>query len=171
MTPADVIQILVLLAAVGASVVALVVSAKDRANARQIAIDDRAAAARVAAEDRRQSLHHARLLRELDILSRLLENLNRGGSSDAQERTRLGAEALTLIGQLSEERLPTLWNERAGDEERLRAAYEDPEMPQHKKNAIEAQLAVLAILREVSEAADAPTASDVPVVRGSENAR
>lgn len=184
MTGADIIQLLAVLAAVGASIAALIVSAIDRRNARKIAEDDRtaavqlaaedrdaamrlaaedrdaaaalaaqdrAAAAQVARDDRRESLRHARLLHELDTLARLLQNLNLGGSADRDESKRMGAEALTLIGQLSKERLPNLWSERAGDEDKLRAAYEDPEMPQYKKDALEAQLAVNAILREIDE--------------------
>jgi hypothetical protein len=149
MTPGDLIQTLAVLAAVAASIIALIVSAKDRKNARDIAIEDRAEAARLAAEDRRESLRHSRLIHELDTLSKLLVNLNRGGSADRQESSRMGAEALTLIGVLGEERVPVQWNKRAGDEEKLRAAYEDPEMPEYKKDALEAQLAVNAILREI----------------------
>ncbi|PCE15904.1 hypothetical protein AUC47_10280 [Microbacterium sp. SZ1] len=173
MTLGDLIQILAVLAAIGASIVALIVSAKDRRNAREIAIEDRAEAARLAAEDRveaaraaaddrRESLRHAYLLHELETLAKLLVNLNRGGSADKQESKRMGAEALTLIGQLGEERLPKLWNERAGDEEKLRAAYNDPEMPEYKKDALEAQLAVHAILREIRGIVD-PDESAVSV--------
>lgn len=137
---------------------AVALAAQDREAAAQLAADDRAAAARVAHEDRRESLRHARLLHELDTLSKLLTNLNRGGSSDQAESKRMGAEALTLIGMLGQARLPTLWADRAGDEDKLRAAYEDPDMPEYKKNALEAQLAVNAILREI----DAILDSDPP---------
>lgn len=133
-------------------------AAEDREAAARLAADDRAAAARVAHEDRRESLRHARLMHELDTLSKLLTNLNRGGSSDRAESQRMGAEALTLIGMLGQERLPNLWAERAGDEDKLRAAYEDPDMPEHKKDALEAQIAVNAILREI----DAILAADPP---------
>lgn len=130
---------------------AIRLAAEDREAAAALAAEDRAAAIQVAREDRRESLRHARLMHELDTLAQLLQNLNRGGSADRDESKRMGAEALTLIGQLSKERLPNLWSERAGDEEKLRAAYEDPEMPQYKKDALEAQLAVNAILREIDE--------------------
>lgn len=152
MTLSDIIQLLAVLAAVGASIVALVVSGKDRANAQKIAEADRAAAAEVAMQDRREALRQAHLMFELQTLTRLLENLNRGGSTVPEEVKRLGAEALTLIGALGPERLPTLWEERVGDDGRLRTAYEDPEMPQFKKDALESQLAVNAVLREIREA-------------------
>lgn len=147
----NVIQTLVLIAAVGAAIVALVVSAKDRKHAQKIAEDDRAAAAEVAAQDRREALRQAHLMFELQTLTRLLENLNRGGSTDRDEVSRMGAEALTLIGALGPERLPHLWDERVGGDERLHAAYDDPEMPDYKKDALESQLAVNAVLREIRE--------------------
>lgn len=61
----------------------------------------------------------------------------------------MGAEALTLIGVLGPDRVPHLWDERAGDDTKLRGHYEDPEWPQHKKDAIEVQLAVNALYREI----------------------
>lgn len=149
MNPGDLIQILAVLAAVAASIVALVVSAKDRKNAQTIARDDRDAAARVAAGDRREALRQAHMMFELESLTRLLENLNRGGTSDDLERRRMGAEALTMIGVLGPKRVPHLWEDRAGDDEKLRAHYADPQMPAFKKNAIEVQLAVNALQREI----------------------
>ncbi|WP_061016684.1 hypothetical protein [Microbacterium sp. CCH5-D1] len=145
----NIIQILVLVAAVGAAIVALVVSAKDRKNAQRIAEGDRAAAAELAAQDRREGLRQAHLMFELEALTKLLENLNRGGSTDPLETRRMGAEALTLIGALGSDRLPHQWERRVGDDERLEAAYEDPEMPEYKKDALEGQLAVNAVLHEI----------------------
>ncbi len=149
MTLCDLIQVLVVLTAVGASIVALVIASKDRRNAQRIAEDDRAAAAEVAAQTQREALRQAHMMFELETLTRLLENLNRGGSSDRQESSRMGAEALTLIGVLGRERVPHLWDERAGDDTKLQKHYDDPEMPQYKKNAIEVQLAVNALHREI----------------------
>lgn len=63
----------------------------------------------------------------------------------------MGAEALTLIGVLSPERLPELWKRKVGSDDRLRAAYADPEMPDYKKEALETQLAISAVLREIRE--------------------
>lgn len=71
MTTSDVIQISAVLAAVAASIVALVVSALDRRNERRIADADRASA-----------LRHAHLMFELEAVTRLSRNLNRGGSTD-----------------------------------------------------------------------------------------
>ncbi len=85
----DFISAVAVVVAVGASLVALFVSWRERVNARKIA-----------AEDRRVALEQAKLMFDLEQLLRLLENGNRGGSTDALERARLGAEALSLIGLL-----------------------------------------------------------------------
>lgn len=137
------IQVAAVLAAVGASIVALVVSALDRRNARTIADADRAA-----------SLHHARLLFELEMATRLLENNNRGGSTDDVERAQLGAEALTMVGILGRGRVPRQWDRRvARDDEGLSDLLADPDLPDFKKDAVESQLAVNAILRAIDEEA------------------
>ena len=102
MTTSDFIQVAAVLVAIGAAIIALVISASDRKNARQIADADRAS-----------TLRHAHLMFELEALTRLSENLNRGGSADPLERNRMGAEALTLVGVLSSDRVPQLWERRA----------------------------------------------------------
>lgn len=140
MTTSDMIQIAAVLAAIAASIVALLISALDRRNARRIADADRASA-----------LRHSHLMFELDALTRLSQNLNRGGSTDALERAQMGAEALTLVGVLSPERVPELWERKVGNDDRLRAAFNDPEMPDYKKEALEAQLAISAVLREIRD--------------------
>ncbi len=61
----------------------------------------------------------------------------------------MGAEALTLVGVLSPERVPELWERKVGDDDRLRAAFADPDMPDYKKEAIEAQLGISAVLRDI----------------------
>ncbi|MDM8083780.1 hypothetical protein QUV83_03245 [Cellulomonas cellasea] len=132
------VQSIVALAAVVAAVVALMIGALDRRNARSIA-----------AEDRRASLAHAKLMFDLDVLSRLLENLNRGGSSDPAETKRMGAEALTLIGLLGPDLLPTQWTKRVGDEAKLQGLLTDDDFPEWKKNAIEAQVAVNTVLAKI----------------------
>lgn len=138
------IQSLVALAAVAAAVAALVIAAMDRRNARTIAADDR-----------RASLAHAKLLFDLEALSRLLENLNRGGSADPAESRRMGAEALTLIGLFGPELLPTLWAKRIGDEAELQRLLTDDDHPVWKKHAIEVQVAVNAVLGQIrTELAD-----------------
>jgi hypothetical protein len=138
MTTSDLIQVSAVLAAVSAAIVALIVSALDRRNARRIADADRASA-----------LSHSHLMFELEALTRLSQNLNRGGTTDALERARMGAEALTLVGVLSPQRLPELWERKIGDDDRLRAAFNDSEMPDYKKDALETQLAISAVLREI----------------------
>lgn len=140
MSLSDLIQTVAVLAAVGAAIVALVISAKDRENARTIA-----------AEDRREALRQAYLLHELNVLGRLAENQNRGGSSDPVESRRLGAEALTLIGLAGPSRIPEQWKQAQGDDEALRAAAAKPDMPQFKLKAIETQLAVNAVIREIQQ--------------------
>lgn len=138
MTTSDLIQVAAVFAAVGAAIIALIISALDRKNARRIADADRTSA-----------LRHAHLMFELEALTRLSENLNRGGSTDALERSRMGAEALTLVGVLSPNRVPELWERKVGDDDRLRAAFADPEMPEYKKEALETQLAISAVLRQI----------------------
>lgn len=139
------VQVAAVLAAVGAAIVALVISARDRANAREIA-----------AEDRRQALRQAHLMFELEASTRLTENLNRGGSTDRAEAGRMGSEALTLIGLLGADRLPTQWERRVGEDERLRDLLQSPQTPGFKKDAIEAQLAVNAVLGEIRDALNRP---------------
>lgn len=76
------IQAAAVLVAVAASIVALFVSWRDRVSTRTIA-----------AEDRRTALERAKLMFDLETLLRLLENRNRGGSTDTQESRCMGAEA------------------------------------------------------------------------------
>jgi hypothetical protein len=139
-TLSDIIQTAAVLAAVAAAIIALYISAKDRQNSRDIA-----------AEDRREALRQAHLMFELDALSRLSENMNRGGSSDPKEASRMGAEALTLTGLVAPERIPELWSEKIGDDEKLRAFEADPNMPKFKRDALEVQLAISAVLSEIRD--------------------
>src|SRR5450756_483483 len=97
------IQTLVAVAAVAAAIVALVVSAKDRENARQIA-----------AEDRRAALEHAKLMFDLDVLLRLSENFERAGHVDKEVAKDMGAEARALLNVLGPERLPQAWADKRG---------------------------------------------------------
>ncbi|MFF2622456.1 hypothetical protein [Oerskovia jenensis] len=133
------IQSAVAVAAIAAAIMALVIGALDRRNARSIA-----------AEDRRSALRHAKLMSDLELLSRLLENLNRGGSSDPDESKRMGAEALTLIGLLGPEILPSLWEARVGDDAKLRALASEDEFPLWKRNAIDVQLAVNDVVARIN---------------------
>lgn len=61
----------------------------------------------------------------------------------------MGAEALTLVGLAGPGRVPVLWERKVGDDERLRAARDRPDMPDYKKDALEVQMAVNAALREI----------------------
>jgi len=135
------IQVASIVAAVFASVVALRIASRDRREARMIAADDR-----------RASLEQAMLLFDLEALVRLLENRNRGGSTDREETSRMGAEALTLIGLIGEERLPRQFARQVEvDDQGLQSLIDDPEMPGWKKDAIETQLAVNGLTRRVRE--------------------
>lgn len=135
MTIGDVIQLLAVFAAVGASIIALVIATKDRRT--QLAI---------AEADREQS----RLAIELEYAIRLSANRNMGGSTDDGERKRLGSEALALAGVVGERWVPRQYD-RAMDfksPEQLRAMLGDPDetTPRWVKDKIEAGLAVQAIV-------------------------
>ncbi|TFB46503.1 hypothetical protein [Cryobacterium tagatosivorans] len=133
------VQVAAVLAAVGASIVALVISAKDR-NAAHF----------IAAEDRKFAQRHSKLMFELETLVRLLENRNRGGSTDREESSRMGAEALTLVGLIGPERLPRQWERAVSmSDEGLRQLQDDAGFPQYKRDAIETQLAVSAVVAEI----------------------
>lgn len=134
------IQASAIVVAIGASIVALVISWRDRVNARLIA-----------SEDRRAALEQAKLMFDLEALLRLLENQNRGGSTDDLERARLGAEAMALVGLIGPNRLPTLWKRRIGhDDDGLRAKLtEESETPDFLKHTIETQLALNEVVREI----------------------
>ena len=139
----DYIQTAAVVVAVGASIVALIISWRDRLNAR-----------RIAAQDRRAALEQAKLMFDLEALLRLLDNQNRGGSTDDLERKRLGAEALAIVGLIGPERLPRLWERRIGhDNDGLRAKLNDDEKttPEFRKWAIEVQLALNAVVEEIRE--------------------
>ena len=135
------IQAVVVVVAVAASVVALIVSWRDRVASRKIAAEDRCAA-----------LERAKLMFDLDVLLKLLEKNNRGGSTDRAEASRMGAEALTFVGMIGPELLPRQWArgiER--DDEGLRALLVEEGVPEFVQDAIESQLAINAVLRRIRE--------------------
>ena len=135
------IQTLVAVAAVGAAIIALIVSAKDRENAREIA-----------AKDRRANLEQARLMFDLDALARLSRNLERAGHVDQQVAKDMGAEAAALLNVLGPDRLPRTWaDKRKGTLTEAATAMDDPDLPDWKKDAIEVALE----LRRVGERIDA----------------
>lgn len=131
------IQAAAVVVAVGASIVALVISDLDRRNAR-----------RIAAKDRAVSVRQAKLMFELEVLTRLSQNLRRGGHTDSDIRQDMGAEAGALIGAIGAERLPRNWAKRiAKSHSGLREFIEDENNLEWIRNSVEAQVA----LSEVSE--------------------
>lgn len=137
MTVRDWIQVGVVPAAVGAAIIALVIATQDRR------------AAQAEAAKQRQ---HLALRDELGYAIRLLNNTNRGGSTDALERSRLRAEALTLIGVLGEHRVPVQWKHRMDvDDKTLRTMIADDNEPEFKKWQYESMLAVREITKELDD--------------------
>lgn len=135
------VQVGAVLVAVGASVVALIVSALDRRNARKIA-----------AADRRTALLQGKLMFELEMLTRLSQNLRRGGHVDTNVSKDMGAEAGALIGAIGEERLPKNWDKRvAQTKEELREYVADETQEDWQRRAVEAQLALMAVSEELHE--------------------
>lgn len=139
LTVADIIQIAAVLTAIAASIVALVIAHFDRRTQLRIA---------------RRGIEQQRLLVELEYAVRLSANRNRGGSSNSEERDKLGAEALALAVVVGERWVPRQW-ERASDSkspEQMREQLEAPETvdnPQWVKDKIESGLAVQAILQKL----------------------
>lgn len=136
MTPSDWIQILIAIVAVGASVVALIIANKDRKTQMRIA---------------RLNRDHSRLLLELEYAIRLSANRNHGGSTDPQERKKLGAESLAFAAVIGEKWVPRQW-ERATDGRTLEemrallAGGPTKEQPEWVLDKIESALAIRAIL-------------------------
>jgi hypothetical protein len=133
-----IVQALAVFVAVGASVVALVISGRDRAALLTIARRDR---------------EHDRLRTELEYAVRLSANRNRGGSSDREESGRLGAEALALAGVVGEHWVPRQF-ERAMDYKttaELESMLDDSDdkTPQWVKDKIETGLAIQRIIAEL----------------------
>ncbi|MCC3295562.1 hypothetical protein LJ756_13125 [Arthrobacter sp. zg-Y411] len=141
------VQLAAVVAAVGASIVALVVSALDRRNARQIA-----------AADRKEALHQAHLMFEMELLTRLTQNLRRAGHSDSTISKDMGAEAASLIGAIGPERLPRNWRSRVGDFSipDLHRELQDESKPEWIRNSIEAQIALAQVTEEVHRAVSRP---------------
>ena len=130
-------------AAVAAAIIALVVSAKDRKNARLIA-----------AADRTEALKQNQLIFERDLTMKLLVNALTGGSTDPLERAQLGAERSALIGTLGPERVPKQWARTVNaNDDRLREMMTEPKFADldWKKDQFESQLAMNAILREIRD--------------------
>jgi len=134
-----------------AVVVALVQGGRDRRAAEATAITDRRAAQELAHSERRAAARHARLLIELDAASTLAANLHRGGSTDPDESRRMGSEALRATALIGSRWIPERYSRVAGSDAELRSTMEQQGMPEWKREALEASLAVNAILRELDE--------------------
>lgn len=139
MTVTDIVQIVAVLVALGASIVALVIAHRDRRTQIEIAARDR---------------KHQRLLLELEYAVRLSANRNRGGSTDTEESKRLGAEALALAAVVGKKWVPRQWDRATdgmSDEEmyELLDGPETPERPLWVKDKMETGLAIQNILREL----------------------
>lgn len=109
------------LAAVAATVLAVVTALwlgkRDRDAADQRAVDDRRAADDRAAADRRAAAAEAERRFELELLLRLLVNLEAPGTSKNPEADRgaaLGAERRGIAVTLGPDRLPITWDALVG---------------------------------------------------------
>jgi len=141
------IQVAAVVAAVGAAVAALAVSALDRRNSR-----------RIADEDRRAALKHARLMFELEALLRLSQNLRRGGHSDDQISQDMGAEASALIAAIGPHRLPRLTKERVPETRDELVDIMTSEADKHwLRGSIKTHLALTSVVQEIE--AEAQTAA------------
>lgn len=142
-TTGDVIQLLAVLAAVGASIVALRISARDRRTQIELAHRDRT---------------QARLATELEYAIRLSTNRNMGGSTDPAETKRLGAEAMALALVVGRRWVPEQYDYLTEGKsiEQLRATSDNPESPEWVKWRNEAAAGVLAIVEEMYSNSQAP---------------
>ncbi len=141
MTIGDWIQALAVLAAVGSSVVALIIGSRDRKNAIKIAEDDRRSAAT-----------QARLLVELEAAKRLSILEARGGHTDRAISKDMGAETLALIAMLGPGRVPNMWKRRVTkSDDELRAFIADDSKEEFLRDAVEAERAVYDILRDLND--------------------
>lgn len=142
----NLVQVVAVLVALGASVSALWISARDRQNAQRIAEEDRATAIR-----------HGQLLFEQEALLRLAQNLDRGGYSDAQVRRDKGAEAQALIGAIGKDRLPLSWELRIKkNRDELVAFIADESHEGFLRRAAEAHIALMDVSDEIAGLATSP---------------
>lgn len=128
-------------AAVAAAIVALVISFFDRRSARKIA-----------EEDRRMALKQSKLMFELDALTRLSQNLSRGGHTDRQAQEDMGAEAAALTGAIGPEKLPRNWEfHREVSRNELAKLVDDETKPKFMRLAAEAQMALHTVTEELHD--------------------
>lgn len=130
--------------AVGASIVALAVSAFDRRNARQIA-----------AADRREALERSQLLFQQGSLLQLEKILRRGGHADSAISKDMGAESAALISAIGPELLPRNWKKRIGTApDVLEKMMDDEAFPDWERRAIEAHIALMKVNDEIEQRRD-----------------
>ncbi len=133
------VQAAAVLVALGASLSALWISAKDRRHAQCLAKDDRAT-----------MIRQSQLLFEQDALLRLAQNLDRGGYSDAEVRKDKGAEAQALIGALGSTRLPLSWDHRINKtRHELVKFVADETNESYLRRAAEAHIALLDVSDQI----------------------
>lgn len=139
MSVSDIIQLIAVLAAVGASVVAIFIATQDRKVQLRIA---------------RQEGEQARLALELEYAIRLSANRNMGGSTDPAETKRLGAEAMALVGVVGKRWVPEQYARIMDGHtpETLAAAHAGDDTPQWIKWRTESTLAVQRIVAALYEA-------------------
>lgn len=126
-------------AAIVVQIVAVGVTTLSVIAALFIAVRGNRAADRRAAADRAAAREAAQHRFDLELLARLAENLQRGGSTDAQERMRMGAEARALIGALGPDRVPLSFGEYgAASMDELRALVDDESRETWHRCALEA---------------------------------
>lgn len=155
----NIIQVIAVVVAVGASIVALYISHRDRVEARRVADADRAHAAQIAAEDRAAALKHGKLLFEYELLYRLSVNMNRGGygPDEVGLRKERGAEHLATVALLGRDRLPQQWDRAVvftSDELRERA--KDEASDQWVQDRDETAAALVELAREIREETQPP---------------
>lgn len=139
------IQTLVAVAAVAAAIIALIVSAKDRENARTIA-----------AGDRRAALEHAKLMFDLEALLRLSRNIERAGHVDVDVSKDMGAEAAALLNLIGPDRLPRTWADKRGSTlDEARVYMDDPTTPPYKRHAVEVHLELARVAERIRGLIDA----------------
>ena len=138
MDTSDIIQVIAVVVALGASGCALYIASKDRRT--QL---------RIARSEQRRSV----LALELAYALRLAENRARGGSTDPNETQRLGAEASALVSVVGSRWVPNQYQYAMDGHtpESLAAYHAEEDTPDWVRNRTEALLAVQRIIDEINQ--------------------
>lgn len=136
MTPSDLFQLAAVVAAVGASIIALFIAGRDRRTQIDLAARERA---------------QARLATELEYAVRLSANRNMGPLTDPAESKRLGAEAMALAVVVGHRWVPKQYDyvTEGKSMDELRATFDNDESPDWVKWRNEAAAGVQAIMEEM----------------------